>query len=260
MGNISAAVAAASEACKLAPHEWRAYICLAQAQLATEVEFIAAERATASALRLAPLEPDVHFTAGQVSYAQGRRKAALAHQERALSLDPTHSGALNELGLISLHRGDQPRAALHFIQAVRSAPGSAAYARNVEVAIRRAMALTLRAAYIASTVLLVLTMATSTPRRTVGIGYTVTIALIAGYAGVQLWRMPPEMRPLLRTRRVTLALGVIYGAVLIAMITAAVAPARALPDVMLAATVSIVVSAFTARMILRRKVAMPSQT
>src|SRR5262245_26176073 len=45
LGDITAALAAANEACKLAPHEWRAHVCLAQAQLATEVHFIAAERA-----------------------------------------------------------------------------------------------------------------------------------------------------------------------------------------------------------------------
>lgn len=253
LGNISAAVAAASEACKLAPHEWRAYICLAQAQLATEVDFIAAERAAVSALRLAPFEPDAHFTAGQVSYAQERWKAARAHQERALSLDPTHSGALNELGLIRLHRGDHPRAARHFIQAVRSAPAVGAYAQNVEVTVRRVMVLTLRAAYSASTVLLVLIIAVGAPRRAVGIGYAVTVALIAGYAAVQLWRMPSGMRLLLRTRRVALALGAVYGAIFIAMITASVTPARAQPGAMPAATALIVVSAVVARVSLRRK-------
>jgi hypothetical protein len=80
-----------------------------------------------------------------------------------------------------------------------------------------------------------------------------TSALIAGYGAAQLWRMPREMRPLFRTRRVALALGVVYGAILIAMITAAVTPARALPGVMLAATALIVASAFVARVIMRRR-------
>lgn len=253
LGHITAALAAANEACKLAPHEWRAYICLARAQLATEVDFTAAERAAASALRLAPFEPDTHFTAGQVAFAQERWKAARVHQERALALDPAHSGALNELGRIRARHGDLPRAARHFIQAVRSAPGVSTYAANVEVAIRRVLALTIRAAYMVSSVLLMLTMATSASRRAVGIGYTVTIALIAGYGAAQLWRMPQETRLLLRTRRVALGVGVVYGAVLIAMIAAAVTPARVLPGVMLAVTVLIVASSFIERMILRSK-------
>jgi tetratricopeptide (TPR) repeat protein len=253
LGNITAAVAAATEACKLAPDEWRAYICLAQAHLATEVDFDAAERAAVNALRLAPFEPNAHFTAGQVSYARERWKAARAHQERALSLDPTHSGALNELGRIRLHHRDHARAARHFIQAVQSAPGVSTYARNIEVAIRRVMGLTITTAYLASIALLYLTMTTSLSRRTIVMGYTMTIALIAGYGAAQLWRMPREMRPLFRTRRVALALGVVYGAILIAMITAAVTPARALPGVMLAATALIVASAFVARVIMRRR-------
>jgi len=50
-----------------------------------------------------------------------------------------------------------------------------------------------------------------------------------------------------------LALGVVYGAVLIAMITAAVTPVRVLPGLMLAATALIVACNFAARLIMRRK-------
>jgi tetratricopeptide (TPR) repeat protein len=253
LGNVSAALTAASEACKLAPTEWRAYICLAQAKLATEVDFDAAERAATNALRLAPDEPDVHFVAGKVSFAQEKWKAARAHQERALALDPAHSGALNELGRIRLHRGGYVRAARHFIQAAQSAPDVSTYGRNVEVVIRRAMGLTITAAYLAGVALLLLTLETPVSRWTVVIGYTVTAALSAGYVAVQLWRMAPEVRPLLRTRRVARALGAVYSAILIAMITVAVTPARALSDALLAAAALIFASAFVARAILRRK-------
>jgi hypothetical protein len=70
---------------------------------------------------------------------------------------------------------------------------------------------------------------------------------------MQLWRMPPEMRPLLRTRRVALALGAVYSSILIAVITVAVTPARALSGALLAATALISASAFVARAILRHK-------
>jgi hypothetical protein len=129
-----------------------------------------------------------------------------AHQERALALDPAHSGALNELGRISLHRGGHPRAASHFIQAARSAPGVSTYGRNVELLIQHVLAL-----------------------------------------------MPPEMRLLFRTRRVGLALGAVYGAVLIELITAAVTPAPALPFAIFATTALILASPFVARASLRRK-------
>ncbi|HEX6512499.1 MAG TPA: tetratricopeptide repeat protein [Chloroflexota bacterium] len=253
LGKITAAISSANEACKLAPNEWQAYICLAQAQLATEVDFDAAERAAADALRLAPYEPDAHFTAGQVSYAREKWKAARAHQERALALDPAHSNALNELGRISLHRGGHRQAARHFIQATRSAPGVSAYGRNVEVPIGRVLARTVSTSWIATLALLYLTLETRVSRGAIVLGYALAISLAAGYGMVQLWRMPPEMRLLFRTGRVALALGTIYGAILTELTTAAVTPARALPAAMLSATALIVASAFVARASLRSK-------
>ena len=134
-GRIAAAISSANEACQLAPDDWRAHVRLARAELATEADFLAqaeltrekyfkdAELAAATAVWLAPFEPDAHFTAGQVSYAQRKWKAARTHQERALVLDPAHSGALNQLGRISLRRGGNLRAARYFAQAARSGTG-----------------------------------------------------------------------------------------------------------------------------------------
>jgi tetratricopeptide (TPR) repeat protein len=265
LGQVTAAVSSANEACKLAPDEWRAYICLAQAELATEADFLAqaesreayfkaAERAAATALRLAPHEPDAHFTAGQVSYAQRNWKAARTHQERALALDPAHGGALNELGRISLRRGGSPRAARHFIQAARSAPGVSTYGRNAEIPVQRVLGLTTLAVYLASWALaIVIAAGIPVSRRSAVLGYTLAIALITGYGAVQLWRMPPEMRMLLQTRRLGLALGALYGAVLIEVITAAVTPAGALPLAIFAPTALIWALPFVARAILQRK-------
>lgn len=252
-GKTTAAISSANEACRMAPHEWRAYICLARALLATEVDFAAAERAAANALRLAPHEPDAHFTAGVVSYAQEKWKAARAHQERALALDPTHSGALNELGRISLRRGGHPRAAWQFVQAARLAPGVDIYGRNVEITIQRALALTMRTVFLASNALLFLTLMTRASRGAVVLGYVLVIAFTAGYRAVQLRRMPPQTRLLFRTRRVALALGAVYGAIFVALVTAAVIPARALPGAMLSVIVLIVASAVAARASLQRK-------
>jgi hypothetical protein len=82
--------------------------------------------------------------------------------------------------------------------------------------------------YLASLALLVL-LDIPVPRGPVVLGYALATALVAGYGAVHLWRIPPAMRPLFRTRRVGLAPGAVYGAVLIEVITAAVAPAGALP-------------------------------
>lgn len=261
LGQITEAISPANQACRLAPDEWRAYICLAQAELATEADFLAqpltreayfraAEQAAASALRLAPDEPDAHFTAGQVSYAQRNWKAARAHQERALALDPAHSGALNELGRIRLRRGGSPRAARHFTQAARLAPGVGIYGRNAAIPVQRVLGRTTLAVLLASWALAI---AVNTPlsRRSAVLGYALAIALAAGYGAVQLWRMPPEMRLLLQTRRLGRALGALYGAVLIVVVTAAVTPAGALPLVIWATYALIVASPLIARAVLR---------
>jgi tetratricopeptide (TPR) repeat protein len=252
-GEITTAIRLASEACRLAPNEWRGYICLAHALLATEVDFDAAAQAAANALRLAPNEPDAHFIAGQVSYAQQNWKAARAHYQRALALHPTHSGALNELGRVSIHRGGHRRAAGHFIQAARSEPGVRIYGSNAEAVIRRVLGLTVLAAWVASLAVGYLTLGIGLPRGAAVLGYVVAIALVAGYGAVQLGRLPPELRRLYRTRRKALALGTIYGAILIALIIVAVVPARALPGAMLAASVLILASGFAAQVGLRRK-------
>jgi hypothetical protein len=85
------------------------------------------------------------------------------------------------------------------------------------------------------------------------LGYALAIALIAGYEAVQLWRLPPEMRLLFRTRRVMLALGAVYGAALIEVITAVVTPAGWLPVALFVPTALVFASAFAARASLRRK-------
>lgn len=263
LGEIAVAISSANEACKLAPDEWRAYVFLAQAELATEVDFLAqaeltreayfkaAELAAATAVRLAPHEPDAHFTAGQVSYAQRKWKAARAHQEQALALDPAHSGALNELGRISLRRGGSPQAARHFTQAARSAPGVSTYGRNAEIPGQRVLAVISLAVLMASLALMI-ALDIPVSRWPAVLGYTLAIALATGYGAVQLWRMPPETQ-LLRTRRMRLALGALYGAVLIEVITAAVTPAGALPLVIFAPTALIIASPFVAHASLRRK-------
>jgi tetratricopeptide (TPR) repeat protein len=252
LGQTSAAIGSASEACRLAPQEWQAFICMAQAQLAADGDFAVAERAAAKALQLAPYEPDAHFTAGLVSYVQEKWPAARAHQERALALDPEHSGALNELGRISLRNGAHARAAQHFLQAARSAPGVSSYAQNIEVPVWRVLARTINAVFLATFALLYLTLETSVSRGTVVLGYVLATSLAGGYGAWQLRQMPPQLRLLFRIRRVGLALGVIYSAVLVESITAAVAPAHDLFLAMPSATALLAASALVGPAILLR--------
>ena len=254
LGKVSAAIGSANEACRLAPGEWRAYICLAQAQLAEGIDLVAAQRSAAFALRLAPEEPDAHFTAGQVCYAREQWAAARTHQERALALDPTHSGALNELGRISLRLGGDPRAAEHFIQAARSAPGVNTFGRNIEVPVQYVMSRMIGAVYLATFALVYLTLVyTRIPRVIVAIAYGLTIAFIAADGAVRFRKMPQEMRLLTRNRRVGTAVGAIYGAAVIELATSAAAPEHSLAIAMPTATACLMAASFLTSAILRRK-------
>jgi tetratricopeptide (TPR) repeat protein len=259
LGRAGAALGAANEACRLAPGEWRAYICLAQAQLAEGIDFVAAQRSAAFALRLAPDEPDAHFTAGQVCYAQERWAAAREYQARALALDPTHSGALNELGRISLRLGGDPLAAQHFIEAARSAPGDRTFGRNVEVPVQYVLSRVVGAVYAATFVLVYVTLVdTEVPRSAATVGYALAIALTAVYGAARFRQMPPEMRALTHNRRVGLAMSAIFGAALIELITAVAATGRSVFFALPPASAVVVLSALAASAILRRKSPAPA--
>jgi tetratricopeptide (TPR) repeat protein len=249
--NDMAALTAATEAVKLAPNHWRAYTCLAQAELARGYD--GAARAAARARELAPDEPDVHFVSGLISYARYDFQAARDHQERALALNPGHSGAVNELGRIELRRHSQAGAVGHFIRAARSAPAERVFGRNVYVAIHGAVVVTIYMASMTSIMLLCVAMIGHLPLVTVVAGLGACAALGAGIGAVQLWRMPPEARPLFRTRRVALALGMGYGSIFIVAVAAAVAPATALTGTLAAGTGLIFATLVAVVLILRWK-------
>ncbi|MBO0832158.1 MAG: tetratricopeptide repeat protein [Actinobacteria bacterium] len=251
--NPPAAMSAASEACRLAPNEWRAWVCMAQAAVATEVEFNAAERAAATARRLAPNEAEVYYVSGLVSFAREEWKKALAYQERVLAIDPAHTGALNELGRISLKKRNVPRAADHFLRAAGSAPGVAAFGNNVEVAVRSLLTRVIYLATLATWLLVVVTF-NFRGSRTLAIAGLTVIALLSAIVGAARIRaLPPPARRLLRSTRVTLAAAVVYGCIIIAIIVAAAVPASALPGALAAAGVLVVASRFIAYAMLRKK-------
>jgi tetratricopeptide (TPR) repeat protein len=252
-GRPAAAVQAASEACRLAPQEWRSHLCLAQAALATETDFDVASEAAATACRIAPSEPDVHFVSGMVSLAQGDRKAARAHQERVLALDPAHSGALNELGRISLQRFGVARGARHFLQAARLAPRVSVYGFNLEVVVRRTVGLAISLATVPSCVLTYLAALLHLPRIPVVAGLAVIAVLAVTFGAVQYRRMPPELQPLFRRRHILLAAAAGYGSILVALVVAAVTPPAALPGALVAMTVLVVVARLAAFGLLRRR-------
>ena len=126
------------------------------------------------------------------------------------------------------------------------------YGRNVHEVVRHVLALTIYMATVGSFWLIAALTTTGLARIPVVVGYVAIFALSAGFGAVQLLRMPSVTHPLFRTRKVALALAVVYGAILIAVIVAAVEPVGALSGALLAVTVLIVASRFVAFAILRR--------
>jgi tetratricopeptide (TPR) repeat protein len=252
MGSANAAVREATEACRLAPADWRSWVCQAEAALGTRSDYLTAEQAAAEARRLGPDEAEVYYVSGRVSFAREKWKEAAAYQERALALAPSHSGALNELGRINLKRRNAAGAAEHFIQAARAAPDQTAYGRNVEAAVRSLIGRLIYLATLGCWIVVVITFNWHASRvfAIAGLG-AVTIAS-ALLVAVRVRRMPAATRPLLRSRRVGLAMGTVFGAILIALAASVVTPGTALSGVLAVAGLLVLASRFVAYAILRR--------
>jgi hypothetical protein len=95
-----------------------------------------------------------------------------------------------------------------------------AYGQNVDVAVRSLIGQIIYLATLATPVLVLVTNNTPYPRPLAVFGFTGIALLGAVLTAVRFRAMPPAGRPLLRSRRVTLAVGVVYGAILIAIIIA----------------------------------------
>jgi tetratricopeptide (TPR) repeat protein len=213
---------AARQACRLAPDEWQTWHCLASAALASDLTFGVGEQAAAKARMLAPDKAEVYYVSGRVAYMFSKWKEARTFQEQALALDPAHSGALNELGRISMQRWNHARAADHFLQAAGSSPKAGVYSYNVHAAvwqpICRLMTLTMLSTYALS--------AAAIDHPSIAVPGLSAIALLSAVLGVaRFWKFPPAARVLLHTMRVVLVLSVAYGSVVGAIIIAAAIPA-----------------------------------
>jgi tetratricopeptide (TPR) repeat protein len=178
LGNARAALRAAEEARRLSPQSWQAHVCVAEATLATGENFHLAAEAAAAARALAPNAPEVHVISGQVSFALTRRKAARAHLERALALDPQPGGALNELGRVTFSGPFRGHAARYFLRAVRVNPRVNTYTSNLDVTVRRGVGLVIHIGSAAAVVLYLATMMTHLSRTQILIGLGACVLLM----------------------------------------------------------------------------------
>jgi hypothetical protein len=84
-------------------------------------------------------------------------------------------------------------------------------------------------------------------------GLSATMVLSVALAAIRLRAMPSAARPLIRSRRIALAFGVVYGSLLVAIIVAAVTPATTLSAALTAAGALVIASRFIAYAILRKR-------
>jgi tetratricopeptide (TPR) repeat protein len=233
LGNHAEALRAANESRRLAPSYWQTHVCVAQAALAATQPGLASA-AAAEARRLAPNEPDVHFLSGKVALASGDLDAAREHQERALALDPAHSGAMNELGRIRLRRHDTAGAIRHFINAARTTPSEHIYRRNIDVVILRTVSRMIYIFVLIALIMLWVPAVTHVSKFPFALGFGgLTLGTAASFL-IMVLRLPQEARRLvrrtLRSRRVATALTVALGGVAVAFAAVAFVPSNELPQ------------------------------
>jgi tetratricopeptide (TPR) repeat protein len=214
-------------------------------RLAAGQPAIAATAAT-EARKLAPNEPDVHFLSGKVALARGDLDGARGHQERALALDPTHSGAMNELGRIRLRRHDTIGAIKHFISAARTTPGEHIYSRNIDVVIVRSVSRMIYVFVLIAMILLWIPAVAHTGRLPLAIGFGALAAATLTSFTVMVSRLPREARQLARrtvlSRRVTSAIAIAFGGVAMAFAAVAFVPSDALPQTLPVAIIITIVA------------------
>ena len=197
----------------------------------------------------------MHFLSGKVSLSRGDLAAAREHQERALALDPAHSGAMNELGRIRLRRNDPIGAIRHFLSAARATPDERIYARNIDVVILRTVSRTIYVFTLIALILIWVPAVTHVNRLPFAIGIGSLGVLAAAGFGWMVLRLPPEARRVvrrtLRTRRVAAALALAVGGVAAAFGIVAFTPRLDLAQTLPIAVVITVVARLAAFAALR---------
>jgi hypothetical protein len=168
---------------------------------------------------------------------------------RIVTAEPQNSRAWCLLATAHLGAGRYEEAAAAASRAITVST----YGRNAKIPLQRVL-LGVWCAMLMASWALAIALGISVSRGAAVLGYTLAIALATGYGAVQLWWMPPETRRRLRTRRAGLALGALYGAVLIEGISAAVMTwTGPMPLVILASTALICAWPFVFRPITQRK-------
>jgi TolA-binding protein len=84
-----------------------------------------AEEQFARARAYVPDNAEINLALGNLRLAQRNRSAAFSFYSTVLQIDPTHKGALNNLGVMALEDGKFPEAQEYFRKALKQEPGNA---------------------------------------------------------------------------------------------------------------------------------------
>ena len=140
LGNRGRAVAAAREAVRLAPQSPYAHAQLAHAlSHRWPWRWPEAAREADRALELGSHDGDVHRMAGNVALRLRRRRLAESRYQKALEIDPSDSGAMNNLALVRLRRGFPIAAAAGFTRAAVLDPTTDRHRRNLDGAVAHSL-------------------------------------------------------------------------------------------------------------------------
>jgi hypothetical protein len=128
-----------------------------------------------------------------------------------------------------------------------------AYGHNVDVAVRSLIGQVIYLATFGTWALVVVTYYSRDSRPLAVSGFSAIALLSAALAAVRIRAMPPAARPLIRGRRITLAVSIAYGSIIVAIGVAAATPAGALPGALIAAGALVMASRIIAYAILLKR-------
>lgn len=263
------AVEAAHEAVRLEPDGWQGRVVLAAALASDPRHGRRALAAAREAARLAPDEAATHFLLGVLQHGRGRYGAARRAYERTLRYEPSHVGAMQNLGRIAESRSQIGTSLRLFGAAARTAPGEVAGTGHLRRVVRQVLGLAWATALCVMFVLLWAMFP---------VAWAVAAVILAGSA-LWSWRMlrvlPPPLRSQaaswLRTdpRLATLAwstaalltVGVVIGVVATATVDVGSGPSagRRMVVLVCVALAAMVVTAVTVKVVERRVGVLPDE-
>lgn len=199
-GRPAEALAAAREAVRREPGDWRAHVACALAASDVPGGYAEGWAAGNEAVRLAPHEADAHFAVGVVALGAGDTARAGQAFRAALAIDPGHAGARNNLALVDLRRNRLGRAAAGFAAAAAMDPGLDLARHNIAHAAALAVRNLHWGLFGAAYLVRFLAGDADEPRASwpLRLAVAAVVAVIAVVVA-RLWRStPPALRPYLR--------------------------------------------------------------